>query len=79
MKITFLGAAHEVTGSCIEQKRTEKIFLLSGTGMEKGADIFENHKPFVNPNVILNVYCLLMHILTIRGNLPLLYKNGFHG
>ena len=64
MKITFLGAAHEVTGSCTLIETNGKNILVD-CGMEQGADIFENQEIPVNPNDIECVL-LLMHILTIR-------------
>ena len=64
MKITFLGAAHEVTGSCTLIETNGKNILVD-CGMEQGADIFENQEIPVNPNDIECV--LLMHILTIRA------------
>ena len=41
MKITFLGAAHEVTGSCTLVE-TGNVKFLVDCGMEQGADIYEN-------------------------------------
>ncbi len=63
MKITFLGAAHEVTGSCTLIGTNGKNILVD-CGMEQGADIFENQEIAINPNDI--EYLLLVHILTIR-------------
>ena len=42
MKITFLGAAHEVTG--MYANRNERKNILVDCGMEQGADIFEIKK-----------------------------------
>ena len=41
MKITFIGAAHEVTGSCTYVEACGKKFLVD-CGMQQGEDIFEN-------------------------------------
>ena len=41
MKITFIGAAHEVTGSCTLLENGGKYYLVD-KGMEQGVDMFEN-------------------------------------
>lgn len=41
MKLTFLGATHEVTGSCYLLEACQKRVLID-YGMEQGEDIFEN-------------------------------------
>ena len=41
MKITFLGAAHEVTGSCTYIEVGDKRGLVD-YGMEQGRNLFEN-------------------------------------
>lgn len=77
MKITFLGAAHEVTGSCTLLE-TGGQHILVDCGMEQGKDIFENQELLVNPREIDCVLLTHAHI-DHSGNLPLLYKNGFTG
>ena len=41
MKLTFLGATHEVTGSCTLLEANGKNILID-CGLEQGADIYEN-------------------------------------
>ena len=41
MKITFLGANHEVTGSCTLIEAAGQRFLID-CGMEQGKDVYEN-------------------------------------
>ncbi|NCC68351.1 MAG: MBL fold metallo-hydrolase, partial [Clostridia bacterium] len=77
MKVTFLGAAHEVTGSCTLIETNGKNILVD-CGMEQGADIFVNQEIPVNAG---NIDCVLVTHAHIdhSGNLPLLCKNGFDG
>ena len=70
MKITFLGATHEVTGSCTLIETGGKSFLVD-CGMEQGADIFVNQEIPVNPGAIDFVLVTHAHI-DHSGNLPLL-------
>ena len=41
MKIQFIGATHEVTGSCTLLEVNGRYFLVD-CGMEQGADTYEN-------------------------------------
>ncbi len=77
MKMTFLGAAHEVTGSCTLLECCGQYGLVD-CGMEQGKDIFENQELPVNANQIDFVLLTHAHI-DHSGLLPLLYKNGFQG
>lgn len=77
MKLTFLGAAHEVTGSCT-LLQVGKYHILIDCGMEQGKDIFENQRLSVSPAAIDAVLLTHAHI-DHSGNLPLLYKGGFRG
>ena len=43
MKITFIGATHEVTGSCYYLEAAGKKFLVD-CGMEQGPDYYQNQK-----------------------------------
>ena len=77
MKITFLGATHEVTGSCTLVETGNSKFIVD-CGMEQGRDMFENQELPVNPGDVDFVLLTHAHI-DHSGNLPLLYKNGFSG
>ncbi len=77
MFITFLGAAHEVTGSCTYIECGGARFIVD-CGMEQGRDMFENQRLPVTPGVI--DFALLTHAhIDHSGLLPLLAKNGFAG
>ena len=77
MKLTFLGAAHEVTGSCTLLEACGKKILID-CGMEQGPDIYENRELPVPPAAIDFVFLTHVHI-DHSGKLPLLIKNGFCG
>ncbi len=77
MKLTFLGATHEVTGSCTLIEVNGHYGLVD-CGMEQGEDIFENQRIPVEASAI--DYILLTHAhIDHSGNIPLIYKNGFRG
>ncbi len=77
MKITFVGAAHEVTGSCTYIQVGDKHGLVD-FGMEQGKDLFENEPLPVEPSRLDFVLLTHAHI-DHSGRLPLLYKQGFRG
>jgi metallo-beta-lactamase family protein len=77
MKITFIGATHEVTGSCTLLNVCGKNYLVD-CGMEQGADIFENVPIPVAAGEIEAVFLTHAHI-DHSGMLPKLYKDGFRG
>ncbi len=77
MKLTFIGAAHEVTGSCHYLEACNKHILID-CGMEQGMDIYENKDIPVEESMI--DYVLLTHAhIDHSGLLPLLYAKGFRG
>ena len=77
MKLEFLGAAHEVTGSC-HFLQVGDVNILVDCGMEQGADIYENQEIPVNAADIDYVFVTHAHI-DHSGLLPLLYVQGFRG
>lgn len=77
MKLTFIGADHEVTGSCHYLEACNKHILVD-YGMEQGANVFENAKLPVEEAMI--DYVLLTHAhVDHSGMLPFLYARGFRG
>lgn len=77
MRLTFLGATHEVTGSCFYLEVGEHKLLID-CGMEQGPDEFENQEIPVAASEIEAVLLTHAHI-DHSGNLPLLYQRGFRG
>jgi len=77
MKLTFLGAAHEVTGSCFLLEACGKSILID-CGMEQGKDTYINMDipiPSADIDGVLLTHAHMDH----SGNLPLLYTEGFRG
>lgn len=77
MRIQFLGAAHEVTGSCTLLEVSNSKYLVD-CGMEQGIDVFENTPIPVEASKIDAVFLTHAHI-DHSGMLPKLYKDGFRG
>ena len=77
MKLKFLGAAHEVTGSCTLLEAAGKRILID-CGMEQGADIYENCAMPILPSEVDVVLLTHAHI-DHSGKLPLLVAGGFGG
>ena len=73
MKIQFIGATHEVTGSCTLLEVCGKKYLVD-CGMEQGIDVFENVPIPVPANTIEAVFLTHAHI-DHSGMLPKLYKD----
>lgn len=77
MKLTFIGADHEVTGSCHFINACGKNLIVD-YGMEQGINHFENAPLPVQESLI--DYVLLTHAhIDHSGMLPALYAKGFRG
>lgn len=77
MKLVFVGAAHEVTGSCHYLNACGKHILVD-YGMEQGLNVFENCELPVQESLI--DYVLLTHAhIDHSGMIPRLTARGFRG
>ena len=77
MKLTFIGANHEVTGSCHCLEACGKKILVD-YGMEQGINPFMNAPAPFSPaetDIVLITHAHIDH----TGLLPLLYRQGFRG
>jgi len=77
MKLVFVGADHEVTGSCHYLEAGGKHILVD-YGMEQGINVFENVPLPVSEAQIDYVFLTHAHI-DHSGLLPLLQARGFKG
>jgi len=77
MKIQFIGATHEVTGSCTLLEVGGRYYLVD-CGMEQGKDVFQNIPLPVPAGAIEAVFLTHAHI-DHSGMLPKLCKDGFRG
>ena len=78
MKITFLGAAHQVTGSHTLVEWQDNRYFLVDYGMEQGENDLQMADMPVSASSIEYVFLTHAHI-DHSGLLPLLYKQGFRG
>lgn len=77
MKVTFIGATHEVTGSKT-LIQCGGLNILVDCGMQQGIDMFENEPLPVSAAEVDMVVLTHAHV-DHSGELPLLYRNGFRG
>ena len=77
MKLTFLGAAHEVTGSCTLIEALGKHILVD-CGMEQGEDIYENCELPIAPGDI-DAICITHAHIDHSGKLPAMVALGYEG
>ena len=77
MKLTFLGAAHEVTGSCTLLEACGKNILID-CGMEQGPDLYGNCELPVSPGELDAILLTHAHI-DHSGLIPAMVAKGFRG
>ena len=77
MELRFIGADHEVTGSCHYLQVGGKHILID-VGMEQGRDVFENQPLPVPASSIDFVFLTHAHI-DHSGMLPKICHDGFRG
>lgn len=77
MRLTFIGADHEVTGSC-HFLETGGSKVLIDCGMEQGNNVYQNAELPVSYSEIDYVFLTHAHI-DHAGMLPWIYSKGFKG
>ena len=77
MELMFIGADHEVTGSC-HYLRVNETNILVDYGMEQGTQTFQSCELPVEPALIHYVFLTHAHI-DHSGLLPFLFARGFRG
>ena len=77
MRLTFIGADHEVTGSMHVIESGGKNILVD-CGMEQGVNVYENMPLPMGYDQIHYVFLTHAHI-DHCGMLPLIYAKGFRG
>ncbi len=77
MKLTFIGAAHEVTGSCILLQACDRNILID-CGMEQGGDTYENCELPILPSQI-DAICLTHAHIDHSGMIPAMVAKGYSG
>ena len=77
MKLTFIGAAHEVTGSCTLLEACGKHILID-CGMEQGGDTYENCELPIAPSQI-DAICLTHAHVDHSGMIPAMVAKGYSG
>lgn len=77
MKIQFLGAAHEVTGSCTLLEACGKRIMID-CGMEQGRDLYENVELPMAPGEVDALLLTHAHI-DHSGRIPAMTARGFKG
>ena len=77
MKLMFLGAAHEVTGSCTLLQAAGKNILID-CGMEQGMDMYENCDIPIAAGEIDAILLTHAHI-DHSGKIPALVNQGYKG
>ena len=78
MKITFIGAAHQVTGSKTLVEWNQGRYFLIDCGMEQGENPYQQAEMDIPESEIEYVFLTHAHI-DHSGLLPLLIKKGFKG
>lgn len=77
MRLTFIGADHEVTGSC-HFLEAAGLNVLVDCGMEQGANPYENQElpvSYADIDYVLVTHSHIDHV----GMLPFIYAKGFKG